>query len=59
LIRLEQPRPQLDADTVERVLEHAADAGAMYTPGRPRPDPALLLQQYLREAGLGPAQGSK
>jgi TRAP-type mannitol/chloroaromatic compound transport system permease large subunit len=52
LIRLEQERPGLDADTTERVLEHAADAGALFTPSRPRPDAGALLLQHLREAGL-------
>jgi TRAP-type mannitol/chloroaromatic compound transport system permease large subunit len=54
LIRLDDDRSRLDADTAERVLEHAADAGAFYGPARPRPDPALLLQQHLREIGLMP-----
>jgi len=53
LIRLDSDRrPKLDAETTERVLEHAADAGALYTPGRPRPDPGVLLQQHLREIGV-------
>ncbi|HEX6722381.1 MAG TPA: TRAP transporter large permease subunit, partial [Burkholderiaceae bacterium] len=56
LIRLEAERPQLDADTTERVLEHAADAGAWYTPGRPRPDPTQALLQHLRETGALPAE---
>ncbi|HSB98432.1 MAG TPA: hypothetical protein VLE45_00870, partial [Burkholderiaceae bacterium] len=55
LVRLDNDRPRLDEATTERVLEHAADAGALYNPGRPRPDPAKLLQQVLRESGLVPA----
>jgi len=54
LIRLEGEVMQLDPDTAERVLEHAADAGAMYNPGRPRPDPGQLLMQHLRETGALP-----
>jgi TRAP-type mannitol/chloroaromatic compound transport system permease large subunit len=56
LIRLDRDRPGLDADTAERVLEHAADAGAFYGPARPRPDPGALLRQHLREIGLIPAE---
>ncbi|HET7527437.1 MAG TPA: TRAP transporter large permease subunit [Burkholderiaceae bacterium] len=46
--------PRLDDDTTERVLELAADAGAMYSPGRPRPDPGALLLEHMREVGLAP-----
>ncbi|HEU5296688.1 MAG TPA: TRAP transporter large permease subunit [Burkholderiaceae bacterium] len=57
LIRLDGRRvPQFDDETAERVLEHAADAGALFTPGRPRPDPVVLLMQHLREVGLAPAE---
>jgi TRAP-type mannitol/chloroaromatic compound transport system permease large subunit len=59
LIRLDADPHRLDAETAERVMEHAADAGAFYTPGRPRPDPGLLLLQHLRDAGLMPTQSAK
>jgi TRAP-type mannitol/chloroaromatic compound transport system permease large subunit len=60
LIRLEGERlPRLDAETTERVLEQAADAGALYTPGRPRPDPGALLLQHLRELGLMPGEPNR
>ena len=49
LVRLDNNRPRLDEATAERVLEQAADAGALYDPGHPRPDPAALLLRDLRE----------
>jgi TRAP-type mannitol/chloroaromatic compound transport system permease large subunit len=59
LVRLPADGPVLDAETTERVLEHAADAGALFTPSRPRPDPAALLLQHLREAGQLPADATR
>jgi tripartite ATP-independent transporter DctM subunit len=60
LIQLDRDRgPRLDEATAERVLEHAADAGALFTPGRPRPDPVVLLIEHLREAGLMPVPPTK
>jgi TRAP-type mannitol/chloroaromatic compound transport system permease large subunit len=54
LVRLEVDRHRLDDETAWRVMEHSADAGAMYHPGRPRPDPGPLLEQHLRETGRLP-----
>ena len=55
LIRIDSDRgARLDEATAERVLEHAADAGALFTPARPRPDPVVLLLEHLRESGAMP-----
>jgi len=56
LVRLDDRQPVFDEETAIRVLEHAADAGELYHPGRPRPDPGVLLRQYLRETGQLPAE---
>jgi len=57
LIHLDNDRGvRLDDATTESVLEQAADAGALFTPGRPRPDPVALLLQHLRDAGVTPAK---
>jgi len=51
LIRLEGERVVLDEAATEIALERAIEAGALFTPERPRPDAALLLLQHLRESG--------
>jgi len=51
LIRLDNDHGRrLDDATAESVLEQAADAGAMFDPGHPRPDPVALLLEHLRDA---------
>jgi TRAP-type mannitol/chloroaromatic compound transport system permease large subunit len=54
LVTLEVDRHRLDDDIATSVMEQAADAGAFYNPGRPRPDPMPLLEQHLRETGAMP-----
>lgn len=52
LVRLDNDRgPRLDEAATEIVLEQAIMAGALFTPENPRPDPAALLVQHLRESG--------
>jgi TRAP-type mannitol/chloroaromatic compound transport system permease large subunit len=60
LIRLEGDRgPRLDEAATEIAIERAITAGALFTPEHPRPDPGVLLLQYLRETGAVPAKPAK
>jgi TRAP-type mannitol/chloroaromatic compound transport system permease large subunit len=60
LIHLEGERtPKLDEAATEIALEQAIAAAALFTPDHPRPDPAVLLLQHLRETGAVRAEPAR